>query len=151
MNEEKHEGSSWFWKLFGPAIIGVVSILLITVFNHLNSNISALRSDMLGMTAELRNEISKLNTGEILSLREKVVTLQQQTQSIEKNIISLDAENKRLRENITASDKVTESQKEQLERIRERIGEIIKNSEAESKRFIEAIQRLEKLISETKK
>lgn len=48
------EGSPWFWRIFGGAIIGLVSILLISHFNNINSNVDRTFVDLRNDFKELR-------------------------------------------------------------------------------------------------
>ena len=87
MAENKYtEGSPWFWKIFGGAIMGLISILLLGHITNINSNIDRTFLDLRGDIKDLRNYIEvqreRLLTLEQGSYKEKIANL-------EKNITSL--------------------------------------------------------------
>lgn len=61
--------SPWFWKVFGGAIISVITLLLAFVANSVMTNINNNRIEMITSIASLKEEN--------ISLREKVASLVQ--------------------------------------------------------------------------
>lgn len=54
------EGSPWFWKCFGAAIIGMVTILMTVLLNNLSANINQVavegartKDEMMGLKANI--------------------------------------------------------------------------------------------------
>ncbi len=59
------EGSAWFWRMFGGTVIGGITLLSVTLFNHLNGTISSLRSDIIATQkdhATLREKVVGFET-----------------------------------------------------------------------------------------
>jgi DNA repair exonuclease SbcCD ATPase subunit len=59
------EGSAWFWRMFGGTIIGGITLLSVTLFNHLNNTISCLRDDIIATQkdhATLREKVVGFET-----------------------------------------------------------------------------------------
>jgi len=112
--------NGWFWKLFGPAIIGIISVLILTVFNHLNGNISSLRSDMLASNIELRNELKKVGIDELTKLREKVASLEEKINTAIKSGDSNNAALIKLKDQLAILERAVDLHKEQISQLKER-------------------------------
>lgn len=52
------EGSPWFWKLFGGAIISVTTLLLAVILNNFNNNIVVIRQDCTLALGKLHEEFA---------------------------------------------------------------------------------------------
>lgn len=52
------EGSPWFWKLFGGAIISVTTLLLAVILNNFNNNIVVIRQDCNVSISKLHEEFA---------------------------------------------------------------------------------------------
>lgn len=91
-NESKasSEGSAWFWKMFGGTVIGGITLLSVTLFNHLNSTISSLRTEIVSTQKDhvsLREKFAGLDMS-LAALKEKqvaVAELQTKVGFIEQN------------------------------------------------------------------
>jgi len=51
------EGSPWFWKIFGGTVVGMITLLLITIFGNLRNEISDNKHEFLTQVNELRADI----------------------------------------------------------------------------------------------
>lgn len=110
------EGSPWFWKIFGGAIMGLVSILLLSHFTNINHNIDRsfldLRNDLRevrSITDAHRDRLVSLEQGgfkEKVAIQEKTIlqlqsSLEEQKQknaTNEASIAAIKEDNKTLRE-----------------------------------------------------
>jgi chromosome segregation ATPase len=57
MTDMHSEGSPWFWKIFGGTIVGMITLLLITIFGNLRNEISDNKHEFLTQVNELRADI----------------------------------------------------------------------------------------------
>ena len=110
------EGSPWFWKIFGGAIMGLVSILLLSHFTNINHNIDRsfldLRNDLRevrSITDTHRDRLISLEQGghkdKLISHEKSIMLLQasleeqkQKNATNEASIAALKDDNKTLRE-----------------------------------------------------
>jgi multidrug resistance efflux pump len=92
-----YEGSPWFWKLFGGAIIGMVTILSITLINVVNNNAERSRSEMMTVIQDIKSDVrilsndldeqkQKLSKIENTSYQESLANLERQIQEIDKGV-----------------------------------------------------------------
>ena len=76
MSEQpQQEGSPWFWKLFGSAIIGMVTILVVTLLNVINNANHQSKTDLSVSIQEIRNDIKNLNN-DFAQQKEKLSSLE---------------------------------------------------------------------------
>lgn len=76
------EGSPWFWKIFGGAIVGVISILLLTHITSINSNIDR---SFLSLRSEIKDVLTNLD-----SQKERVVSLEQHKEQCRERQVNLE-------------------------------------------------------------
>jgi|694.fasta_scaffold08330_14 chromosome segregation ATPase len=76
------EGSPWFWKIFGGAIMGIISILLLTHITNINSNIDRTFLSLRGENKDLYVMID--------SQKERLVGLEQNREQYKEKISSLE-------------------------------------------------------------
>lgn len=117
MAENKYtEGSPWFWKIFGGAIMGLISILLLGHITNINSNIDRTFLDLRGDIKDLRNYIEvqreRLLTLEQGSYKEKIANL-------EKNITSLQFSIEEQKQKITTLETKNISLKEDVKYLKD--------------------------------
>lgn len=117
MAENKYtEGSPWFWKIFGGAIMGLISILLLGHIANINSNIDKTFLDLRGDIKDLRNYIEvqreRLLTLEQGSYKEKIANL-------EKNITSLQFSIEEQKQKITTLETKNISLKEDVKYLKD--------------------------------
>jgi chromosome segregation ATPase len=116
-----HEGSPWFWKIFGSAITGLISILLLSHFQNINYNIDRATLDLKGENKELRSMID--------AQKEKILNLEQfkdKIVGVEKNIVSLQSFLEESKQKIVALDIQINSLKEDMKSIKESNKDITK-------------------------
>lgn len=113
-----YEGSPWFWKIFGGAIMGVISILLLAHITNINSNID--RSFL-----SLRGEIKDLFTT-IDVQRERVASLEQNREqnkekfaNFEKTLTQFQTSLEEIKQKTVANEAQLNSLKEDLKALRE--------------------------------
>jgi len=100
-----HEGSPWFWKLFGGGIIGLIGVLLMLIINNLNFNVSSVRSDLMNIVTQQKTDneiqISRFKDEMILirtqmaeinefknATKEKIVDLEKDIREVAKHLES---------------------------------------------------------------
>lgn len=84
--DDPHKEKDWFWKIFGGAIIGVISILIATLFNYVQSSIADLRFQIIQIT----KDASEFESKDFGSIKEKIVACETQINSINsKDLVSL--------------------------------------------------------------
>lgn len=71
MSDSNSEGSVWFWKIFGGAIVGLVSLLTITLINTIISSNQQSKADILNSISEIRSDIRIINS-DLISQKEKL-------------------------------------------------------------------------------
>ncbi len=103
-----HEGSPWFWKIFGGAIMGLVSILLISIISNINNTIDrsfdVIRSDNKALSAGLDatkqkitalEAVDSMQKEEMKSLREWNKELSRQVVELRERLTALEAAKKK--------------------------------------------------------
>lgn len=94
MAEEKYaDGTPWFWKIFGGAILGMIALLLLAIINNINGDIERTKNEFQTIVNELRVEVRQ-NRELLDGLKERVVALEQTTvkdkiASLEKGVEAL--------------------------------------------------------------
>lgn len=111
-----HEGSPWFWKIFGGAIIGLVSILLLSHLTNINNTIDRSFIDLRTEIKELRQH-NDAQKERILALeqggyRDKIATLDKSVAALQ---VGLDGEKTKAASNEAA---IT-AMKEEIRTLRE--------------------------------
>jgi predicted nucleic acid-binding Zn-ribbon protein len=144
MSEENrihyHEGSPWFWKIFGGAIMGIISILLISHITNINSLIDRSFLDLRGEIKEIRIVIDgqkeKINSLEqskekILSLEKTISQLQLSLEEIKQKSTTSEAQIISLKEEIKSLREWNKENTRQLQEVREKFAaaEALKNAE----------------------
>jgi len=56
------EGTPWFWKIFGGAVLGVISFLLLAHINNINTSIYAAKNEQSALIKDLQAEIKSNRT-----------------------------------------------------------------------------------------
>lgn len=88
--EKPNEGTSWFWKLFGGTLIGVLAVLVATLFNNLAQS-------QIAYKVELRTEIDKVRI-ELVEANKSISELKEKNAENRESIVSLTAMQAQLRE-----------------------------------------------------
>lgn len=76
MTEGHTEGSPWFWKIFGGTILGMITVLLVTLFSNLHNVITDNKNELATQINELRSDI-KQNQEAFSDLKERLVAVEQ--------------------------------------------------------------------------
>lgn len=115
---DNYEGSPWFWKIFGSAIMGIISILLLTHITNINSNID--RSFL-----SLRSEIKDLYTN-LETQKERLVGLEQNREQnkekfnvLDKNLTLLQASFEEIKQKAASSETLLSTLKEEIKSLKE--------------------------------
>ena len=94
---DSYEGSAWFWKIFGGAILGMVTLLSITLMNVINNSnqrsqtdlsnsIQEMRMDLRGIRTDLDDQKQKLMKIETTNPTEALSSLEARLQEIDKTV-----------------------------------------------------------------
>jgi len=59
---DTYEGSAWFWKIFGGAILGMITLLSITLMNVINNSNERSKSDLSNSIQEIRSDLRVIRT-----------------------------------------------------------------------------------------
>lgn len=79
--EHANEGSLWFWRLFGGAIIGLIGVLFVTTISGVNSNIALMRSELAQIKADNEKQLDKLSTDnekQLEKLKDEIANIKNQ-------------------------------------------------------------------------
>lgn len=114
MSEQQHtEGSPWFWKIFGSAILGATTFLLVAHLTNINSNIERSKS-------EIKMDVKDLKTASD-SNREKINDLERtkdQITTIATNLKEVTLSFDERKQRIAAIEVLLEHQKQEIEAIK---------------------------------
>ena len=133
-NSQTHD-KDWFWKIFGGAIVGAITLLVITMFGYFQSSLSELRQEVYNVNTRIVEMASK-ELGEIkksIIITEKNIDLliTRDLVQIKEKLASLDANDKQqTKDSESALNKSTKAEeaivaiKEDLKKIEEQIQQI---------------------------
>lgn len=76
MSDAHPEGSPWFWKIFGGTVIGMITLLLVTIFGNLRNEISDNKHEFLTQINELRADIRQ-DRDSFGNFKERLIGLEQ--------------------------------------------------------------------------
>lgn len=141
MSEEKKtevqytEGSPWFWKIFGGAIIGVVSFLLLAHINNINQSIIASKNEYSSLLKDLKEDIKsnrelingtreRLTAVEQNTVKDRLVALEKSREEQGNKVISLETSLKDLLAKLEAIDVNYKTMNEQFQARNEKIASI---------------------------
>lgn len=126
------EGSPWFWKIFGGAIMGLISILLLGHITNINSNVDRTFLDLRGDIKDLRNYIETqrerllvLEQGaykeKITNLEKSISALQSALEENKQKMATCEANNLSLKEDIKILRDWDKEMSKQIQDIREKM------------------------------
>jgi chromosome segregation ATPase len=134
------EGSPWFWKIFGGAIMGLISILMISHITNINSHIDRSFLDLRGDIKETRividaqkEKISALeqNKEKIASLEKAISQLQLSLEEAKQKSSTNETQIMSLKEEIMTLREWNKETTKQLQEVREKFAaaDALKNAE----------------------
>ncbi len=124
------EGSPWFWKIFGSAIIGVISILLLAHISNINNNIDRAFLDLRGENKDFRLTLDtqkdkvanlEINKEKLQTLEKTILLLQASLDKAMQNIAVNDTQIKTLEKNISDLQQCNKDAAKLLNEVREKI------------------------------
>lgn len=130
------EGSPWFWKLFGGALIGLTTLLLAVILNSISNNISTFRGEITATLVQMKEEN--------VQIREKIAAMNQARDSGKERYNDLD-------KLVKANDELLKLHKEQIALLQAGLKERQMYSEENVKTMKAAQEKLEKEIADLKK
>jgi len=127
------EGSPWFWKLFGAALIGSLGVLLMVILNAIHANTLSVRFELITAVTEHKEQIdsdfSKLRD-QLKELEVKIAASDEFKTSVKEKLLSIDSSMKeRTQFSETSVATMYQSDKEQSDQIRELRERILKLEE----------------------
>jgi chromosome segregation ATPase len=145
------EGSPWFWKIFGGTIIGMITLLLVTIFANFRNEMSDNKHELLIQVNEIRVDLrqGRESFGEV---KERVVALEQgyskeKLHSLDQLLASLTADINVQKERIATLDNGISTNKEELKTAREEFKDLTKQVQE----VREKVAALTPVVSEVKK
>lgn len=149
---EKEEKVSAFWRIFGGTVLSIMALVVVTLFNQMNSSIGEVRAELSYLNKDLHKDMTRLGEGHadlvkkdefstrtrsiwdsirelradstaITSLKERTTSLEQQLKTAEEDRKELAREMTRLRE----AKAVEQDRKElvrELQHLRERLATV---------------------------
>lgn len=130
------EGSPWFWKLFGGALIGLTTLLLAVILNTLTNNISTFRAEIMTTLSQMKEEN--------VQMREKLASMIQARDSGREQY-------KELEKLVKANDDLLKLHKEKMALLEAGLKERQTYSEENVKTWKITQDKLEKEIADLKK
>lgn len=126
------EGSAWFWKIFGSTILGMITLLLVTIFANLRNEQSDNKHELMNQIDSVRSDI-RFDRESFNLFKERLVALEQAKEKIQEIIQSLNS--------------VSESLNSQKEKIAS-LETAIMNGKENNKLLQEEIKDLQKQIQD---
>lgn len=130
------EGSPWFWKLFGGALIGLTTLLLAVILNSMMNSLTMLRMETLTTITQIKEEN--------VQMREKLATINQARDSGKERYNELD-------KLVKVNDELLKLHKEKIALLEAGVKERQMYSEENVKTAKAAQEKLEKEIADLKK
>lgn len=122
------EGSPWFWKIFGGTVLGMITLLLVTLFANLRNELSDNRHELLTQINEVRADIRE-DRNSFNLFKERLVALEQskeKTQSVLQSMVSLSENLNTQNAKIASLEAGNISSKEEIKTIRSEIKDLVK-------------------------
>jgi chromosome segregation ATPase len=136
VTQQHIEGSPWFWKLFGGALIGLTTLLLAVILNSLTNNISTFRAEITTTLTQMKEEN--------VQIRERLAMMTQARDSGKERYNDLD-------KLVKANDELLKLHKEKIALLEVGLKERQTYSEENTKTTKATIEKLEKEINDLKK
>lgn len=130
MAETHPEGSPWFWKIFGGTILGMVALLLLTLFGNIRNENSDNKQELLLQINELRVDLRQ-HRESFGTFKERFIALEQgsskeKLQTLEQSLAVLTETISSQKEKVTFLETGITSNKDELKIIREEIKDLTK-------------------------
>jgi chromosome segregation ATPase len=112
------EGSPWFWRIFGGAILSLLTILFVTLFNIIHTSNERANSDILATIQEIKVDLRAINS-EIKEQEQKLLkidsnALKESITSLEKKFNDIDTDTKNRNERLASLETALTNIKEQI-------------------------------------
>lgn len=139
MTDTHTEGSPWFWKIFGGTVMGMITLLLITLFGNLRNEISDNKHEFLTQVNELRADIRQdrdsfssfkerligveqgLSKEKLQGLIQSLTTLTEVVNSQKEKLAALEAGTSTIKDDIKAVREESKDIEKQVQEVREKV------------------------------
>ena len=116
----------WFWKIFGGTLLGMITLLLITIFGNLRTEISDNKRELSTLINELRVDIRQ-DRDSVSSFKERLVSIEQiyskeKLQTVDKALVDQ-------KEKIAALEAAIMANKDDAKIIRDELKDLIKQTQ----------------------
>lgn len=130
MADTHPEGSPWFWKIFGGTVVGMITLLLVTIFGNLRNEMSDNKHELSTQINELRADIRQ-DRDSFGSFKERLVGVEQsyskeQVQGLVQSLTTLTETVNSQKEKLAAMETGVSSTKEDIKVVREEYKELSK-------------------------
>lgn len=114
----QYEGSPWFWKIFGSAIMGVISILLLAHITNINSNIDR---SFLSLRGEIKDLYVMVDTQKerLVGLEQNKEQNKEKISNVEKSLVQLQASIEEVKQKVVAHETQINSLKEEIKALKD--------------------------------
>lgn len=136
LTAQQLEGSPWFWKLFGGALIGLTTLLLAVILNTMMNNQMAFRSEAMATITQIKEEN--------VQMREKLATINQARDSGKERYNELE-------KLVKVNDELLKLHKEKIALLEAGLKERQMYSEENAKATKSAMEKMEKENGDLKK
>lgn len=130
MADTHPEGSPWFWKIFGGTVVGMITLLLVTIFGNLRNEMSDNKHELSTQINELRADIRQ-DRDSFGSFKERLVGVEQsyskeQVQGLVQSLTTLTETVNSQKEKLAAMETGVSSTKEDIKVVHEEYKELSK-------------------------
>lgn len=150
-SEVNAEGSAWFWKIFGGTIIGMITLLLVTIFGNLRNELSDNKYELMSQINELRSD-TRQDRESFSGFKERLIVLEHgyskdKLQNLDQLIRVLSESINNQKEKIVTIESSLFANKEEIKSIREELKDLTKQVQE----VREKVASLTPVVSEQKK
>lgn len=140
MSEEKakySEGAPWFWKIFGGGIVSLISILLLSYFTALNTNIDRnfidIRLDLKELHQNTNNCKDRLTTLEQNNNKDKIAEMDKNISLLKANLAASESALEALKEEYKSMKECNKDLSKQVNEMREKLATLTAQKPVEKK------------------
>jgi archaellum component FlaC len=130
MAEIHPEGSPWFWKIFGGTVVGMITLLLVTIFGNLRNEMSDNKHELMLQVNEMRVDVRQ-DRESFSGFKERLVAVEQgyskeKLQNLMQSLTDITDSVNSQKSKIVALESAASTSKEEIKLVRQEIKEITK-------------------------